>query len=82
MYNFCVTCYSGGCLSCNKGKYLDVNGQCVQGASILCEQSTGPYYTNCDINFENTCSSYAEVQYDQFSGSKLPVCLPLSATQY
>lgn len=60
MYSFCALCNSGGCLACNKGKYLDVNsGQCIQGASILCQQSLGPYFTNCDTSFDTTCADYA-----------------------
>jgi hypothetical protein len=53
---------------------------CVQGASLLCLSSTGPYHTNCQTNLYG-CPDYAVVQSDLMSGNQLPVCIPLHASQ-
>ena len=60
---------------------MATNNTCMQGASILCEEATGPFFTNCEVkNYE--CAHYAVVQQDPSTSQDITVCLPYSATQY
>lgn len=78
--SLCQKCTNGICEECQFGTYLNSDGTCSQGASLLCSISYGPYYTNCQTNVYG-CPKYAQVQTDINSGTQLPVCLPLHATQ-
>ena len=74
---FCISCANGFCLSCQSGKYL-LNGVCSQGASLLCLESTGPYYTDC-VTSSYGCQSYSVIQTQ--NGNQMTVCLPVIATK-
>lgn len=54
---------------------------CTQGGSILCYQSKGEGYTQCQVDI-NGCPSNTNQQYDTSSGTSVPtsVCLPKSYT--
>ena len=54
---------------------------CSQGGSILCYQSKGNGYTNCQVDI-NGCPSNTIQQLDTSSGYSIPttVCLPKSFT--
>lgn len=74
---FCVSCANGQCLSCQEGKYLS-GGACLQGASLLCLESTGPYYTDC-VTSSYGCQSYSNIQSQ--NNNQMSVCLPVTATK-
>lgn len=77
---FCQKCSNAICEECSFGKYVNANGSCSQGASLLCLSATGPYHTNCQTNLYD-CPAYAQVQFDLVTGNQLPVCLPLLSSQ-
>ena len=53
-------------------------GTCVEGASLLCLEATGQYYTNC-VTSGYGCQSYSQIQTQ--NNVQMTVCLPQTATK-
>lgn len=74
---FCLSCANSQCLSCQPGKYVS-GGTCVEGGSLLCLESNGPYYTDC-ITSSYGCQTYSSIQIQ--NNNQMTVCLPVSASK-
>ena len=78
----CLKCDTSICYYCDPNYILSSDQTtCTQGASLLCYQSKGTGYTNCQVDI-NWCTDNTIQQYDTSSGFSVPttVCLPKSFT--
>jgi len=50
----------------------------MEGASLLCLESSGPFYTDC-VTSSYGCQSYSSIQVQ--NNNQMTVCLPISATK-